>query len=109
MTKFEIINPSDKAYIEGEFLTCCLAVLLLADGHYGLEEVEGERTMPVFLFGGAKEWFKGEFNIDGIAPALADNRRAIKEALHSVYLAGERTSMTDLRRRAHQLAERMYE
>lgn len=26
--KFEIINPSDKAYIEGEFKVCCVATLL---------------------------------------------------------------------------------
>lgn len=103
--KFEIINPSDKGYIEGEFKVCCIATLLFGEGYYGLEQVDGELKMPIFFLGGCDEWFQAEFG--KTAQELHDSlsTEELSAALASVHLAGERSSMNDFTAHAHRLAE----
>lgn len=101
--KFEIINPSDKAYIEGDFDVCCIATLLFGHGYYGLKQVDGKLEMPVLLFG-AEEWFKSEFN-KSVKEVFDDlSREELSAALQSVHLAGERSSLNDFTSLAHRLA-----
>lgn len=118
--RFEIINPSDKAFIEGGFMACCLAMVVLSNGAYGLEEVDGDRRMPLFLNNRLASpfrsrhgksmvgWFASNFGLD-LGDALKDNRGTVREALASVALAGERSSTNDFSSYAHELAERMRE
>jgi len=55
---YEIINMSDPYTIEASSLDVAfVACLLLGDGQYGFKPLEdGEEEIPLFLFGGCKEW-----------------------------------------------------
>lgn len=102
--KFEIINPSDKAFIEGDdFKAVCIATIILGEGKYGLKEEHGnaDYTMPPILF--APEWFARKFG-QTIAEALEkSNIIEMRQALSTVRLAGERTSLNDIEGRAKYL------
>jgi hypothetical protein len=85
---FEIINPSDAYGIEGEELTCAVAVLLLGEGQYGLEimdegERKGETTLPLLLFGGVEEWL-AEVGIENLGTYYAEHALELAEALDTV-------------------------
>jgi hypothetical protein len=59
---YTIINPSDEYTIESDdFLLACLAVTVLGNGGYALEDDKGVEKMPIFLFGGFDEWFTENF------------------------------------------------
>lgn len=62
MKTYEIINPSDKYSLKsGSFLIACLATCFLGGGAYGLQEVDGDESMPVFILGGHDDWFTEKF------------------------------------------------
>lgn len=67
---FDIINPSDACLmISDDFEAAAIAICLLGEGQYGLEQedaAQGEKpfNVPVFLFGGHDEWFKTTFGHD---------------------------------------------
>lgn len=62
---FEIINPSDPYTMRAEsFQEAAVAICLLGEGRYGLQEIDGEHEVPIFLFGGANEWFTKTFGHD---------------------------------------------
>ena len=105
--KFEIINPSDEAYIESSFEACCVATLLFSEGKYALRQVGGDLGMPVFLFGGAEKWIQDTFG--KTLNELFDHIgiETIKEALLSVHLVRERSSLNDFTSYAHKLANRL--
>ena len=107
--KFEIINPSDKAYIEGDFDVCCIATLLFGEGQYALEQVDGELEMPILFLGGAEEWFQETF--DKGYQELFDEMSVeeLVAALQSVQLAHERSSLNDFTAHAHKLGDRLLE
>ncbi len=103
--KFEIINPSDEAYIEGGFKECCLATLFFGEGQYALKQEGGDLTMPLFLGGGHNEWLKKTFG-KGLKELFAEiEKEDIMKALRSVHLAKERSSLNDFTTHAHKLAE----
>jgi hypothetical protein len=107
--KFEIINPSDEAYIEGEFRPCCMATLLFGEGKYALDQVDGDLKLPLFIFGGSDDWCQMQFGYNlqdtfDKTPAID-----IANALLSVKLAGERSSMNDFTAYANKLGKRMLE
>lgn len=93
--KFEIINPSDKCFIEGDnFKTVCVATAIVGAGQYGLEEIDGDLSMPVLIF--ATGWFEDEFK-QNIESAMAEVPKIdIAEVLDTVKLKGEQTSMNDI-------------
>jgi hypothetical protein len=103
--KFEIINPSDEAYIEGNFKSCCLATLFFGNGQYGLKQVEGDLEMPLFIFGNADEWLKKQFGktLDDLLKETS--KEEIGKALLSVHLVGERSSLNDFTSYAHNLGK----
>ncbi len=104
--KFEIINPSDKAYIEGEFLPCAVAVMLFGKGTYALKGDCDEHFMPVFFqdLGFMEKWFE-EHNIPDIQNWVAANHADVAAAADTVRLDGERTSTTDIVGNAQYIAE----
>ncbi len=60
---FEIINMSDSYTLKSDDVeAACMAVTYLGEGAYGLEEIDGDFKMPIFLFGGYEEFFKITFN-----------------------------------------------
>jgi hypothetical protein len=104
--KFEIINPSDKAFIESDsFEIACLATCILSQGHYGLHEVDGEKRMPPFIFGGHDEFFKEKFGKTFQESLNSADQNEIAMALATVKLAGERTSLNDIVKQAHAYAK----
>ena len=62
-TLYEIINMSDKYTIEVKSLDVAfVACLLLGDGQYAFQPIGEGVEVPLFLFGGAEEWCKKQFN-----------------------------------------------
>lgn len=104
--KFEIINPSDKAFIEGEnFETVCLAIAILSRGQYGLQEVDGGKHMPILMF--SDGWWLKEFGrtIDNSIEHIS--KKEIAKTLRTVRLAYERSSLTDIVGIANNLAKHL--
>ena len=87
---YEIINPSDKYTLEaGEFLTACIACVVVGGGQYSLEPLEeGGEKMPLFLFGGGEAWFEERFG--KTVQELFDNQPTDKlaQCLESVMIGG---------------------
>lgn len=105
--KFKIINPSDEAYIEGSFKACCLATLWFGEGRYSLKEVNGDLEMPLMLFGSPDKWFKEHFGKTFTETLHETPQKEIAEALLSVTLARERTSLNDFTSYAHELGNKI--
>ena len=103
--KFKIINPSDEAYIKGEFSVCCLATLLFGEGKYALQQVDGELEMPIFLFTDPDAWLLEKFgkNLQSLLNETPTGKLA--DALLSVKLACKRTSLNDFTRYANKLGK----
>ena len=107
MMKFEIINPSDKAFLESDdFKTACISSILVT-AHHGLKQVDGELEMPPFLFGGVDEWWNDKFNESFETSLKNIDKKEIVKVLKSFQLNGERTSLRDFVKYAHELADRI--
>jgi oligoribonuclease NrnB/cAMP/cGMP phosphodiesterase (DHH superfamily) len=105
-TKYEISNPSDQVFIDCDnFEATCLAVVMLGEGQYGLEGIDNDRKMPVFLFGGHDEFFLETFGKDFEGSLNAMPHTELVKAFDGVYMEHERTSLNDIVGRAKQLAE----
>jgi hypothetical protein len=103
---FEIINPSDKAYITSDnFEVACVAVCVLGNGHYGLHEVDGEKRMPPFLFRHPDEFFKDNFGKTFEESLKSTDKAKISAALKTVHLDGERTSLNNIVKTARAYAK----
>ncbi|MDH5665949.1 MAG: hypothetical protein OEY10_06605 [Nitrosopumilus sp.] len=105
--KFEIINPSDEAYIEGEFKICCLATLIFGNGKYALKEIDGDLEMPLLLFGTADEWLKKQFGKSFEELLNETSKEELGKALLSVHLVKKRSSLNDFTSRANLLGKRI--
>src|SRR6266498_4380722 len=57
------INTPEKPYTfeASSFTTACVVATLLGGGFYSLWR-DGKQVMPVFMFGGAEEWFRRVFD-----------------------------------------------
>jgi hypothetical protein len=108
--KFEISNPSDKAFVESDnFETACLAICILGGGHYGLKQVDGDKRMPIFILGGCDEFFKETFNKSFEESINSANKSELAKVLETVSLAGERSSMNNIVKSAGQYAKALRE
>jgi len=108
--RLEISNPSDKATIDcSNLIAAHLAVLILAEGKYGIIDNTGENGMPVFLLGGHDEFFKKKHGLT-VGEALEKIPHCeIADALESVQLEDERSSMSDFKKRAQEMAAQLRE
>jgi hypothetical protein len=90
---FDLINMSDGYTFLASDLECAAIVtVLLGSGQYGAREIGGEANVPIFLFGGADDWFRTNFNRtieESVALHKGDRLPALIEALESV-LIGDR-------------------
>jgi hypothetical protein len=104
----EISNPSDKATIDcSNLIAAHLAILILAEGKYGIIDNEGSNGMPAFLFGGHDEFFIKKHGLT-VGEALDKiSHHEIAKALDSIQLEGERTSQNDFKKYAHELANQL--
>ena len=112
--KFEIINPSDEAYIEGDFKTCVLATLFFGEGKYALREVgengqhkDGGLEMPLLFLTDPDVWLKKTFGKPLEELLKEVTHKEIADVLLTVHLAGERSSMNDFTKYANDLGKRI--
>ena len=107
--KYEIINPSDQCFLEhSDKKIAITACLVLGNGLYGLKDDKGETVLPILRFGGSEAFLKEEFGgTDEYGGFLAKNYPGIADALESVHLNGERSSMNDIKKRAVEMAARL--
>ncbi len=62
MMLFDLINPSDSYTFQADTLECAaIATLLLGTGQYGARQLDGKEEVPIFLLGGAEQWFTDKF------------------------------------------------
>lgn len=110
MTKYEIINPSDKCYITAASLkAAAICVCLLGEGAYALRDAKtGEQAVPMFLVSGQDEWFQAKFGHDFEA-ALSDTvaMEEAAKALETVEYAGKHSSLNDIKTRARNWSARI--
>ena len=106
--RLEISNPSDKATIDcSNLLAARLAVLLLAKGSYGIIDENGDNGMPIFMAGGHDKWFKKKHGMTVSEALIAVPKSEIADALASIALAGERSSLNDFTTIAHKMADHL--
>lgn len=104
--KYEISNPSDKAFIESDdFETVCIATCILGHGYYGLKDLESITKMPIFIFGGSDEFFKENFKKSFEECLESADKIKLADAFESIHLAGERSSMNDIVKSAKRYAK----
>lgn len=84
--EFELINPSDPyTFIAEDLETAALVVFILGEGKYGAETEDGNNEVPVFLFGGAEEWYTSMFRRT-ITEGYEEKKKAVVSALESMML-----------------------
>ncbi|HSV28621.1 MAG TPA: hypothetical protein VLL76_03655 [Candidatus Omnitrophota bacterium] len=135
-TTYEIVNPSD-AYtiIAPDHEVAALACFLLGEGLYAFEPIDGDLPkVPLFLFGGAEEWFEKTFGrtvsdalearesdlaacLDTVLIGKAADRKAFQKGLDLIddpakriewrdhWHEERRTSCNNIGARAYKLAE----
>lgn len=134
MTEYELINPSDPyTFLAEDFETASLTIFCLGLV-YGASPKDGGESVPIFLFGGAVEWYVEKFGrspdaglakkAEAVADALAsmmlgkfEDRRRYEAALSAIDNPEKkarfidewqdgRSSLNDIGSKAHKLAER---
>lgn len=109
MITYEIINPSDEVFIKSNDLKIAqMAVLLLAQGKYGLKDNQGKICLPLFLLGGFEEWAKENYgDTVEVNKFIEANEQKIAECLATCFMNGERSSINDIFSAAHNLSKRI--
>jgi len=85
MMEYELINPSDPyTFIAADYETAALTIFCLGPA-YGARLKDTGEAVPVFIFGGAVDWYKEKF---GRTPddGLNEKGQAVADALASVML-----------------------
>lgn len=106
---WEIINPSDKGFIYGEFKTVAVATMLFGGPMYGLEEhheEEKDRAMPI-TFDKWREWFQDQFDQNIVECWRDVGTEALTNSLRSVHLNRKRTSLNNFVASAHKKADQL--
>lgn len=83
--EYELINPSDPYTFYADDLETAALVVFALSTSYGAEAKEGGESVPVFIFGGAEEWYAERFGrtpVDG----LEAKREQLAAALGSMML-----------------------
>lgn len=102
--RYEISNPHDECFVFAETDDIAIAsVLLLGTGRYGLCDSNGKTILPVLVFGGGQEWIAERF--DDFSGYVTQNVSDICKCLRSLSYANERTSLTDMKQQALDVAE----
>ena len=135
--EYEWINPSDPyTFIAADYETAVLTVFCLGPA-YGAKPKDGGEDVPIFIFGGAVDWYtkkfghspddgldaKGEAVVDALASMMFggfEDRRRYELALAAIddpekkaqfiddWQDG-RSSLNDISGEAHKLAARLKE
>lgn len=107
---YELINPSDKMTATGDFdlIGMGLAVFMLGEGFYALNDQDGKTVVPIVAFGGSAEgWFRANgTTMDG---AVLDKSGEASDFLNALHYHSERSSLNDIGKRAKWLAGKLRE
>ena len=89
MNEYELINPSDPYTFLAESRETAALVVLLLSAAYGAHQKNGndDTDIPIFIFGGAREWFQEQFG-HTTDQGFENNREAVGKALLSFVLGG---------------------
>lgn len=80
--QYELINPSDPyTFLAKNKEVAALTVFCLST-MYGAQSQEGNEEIPVFILGGSKEWYEGEFHRTP-DEGLQAEKEAVADALQS--------------------------
>lgn len=81
--EYELINPSDPYTFIADDLEIAALVIFTFGTAYGAKPKDGGEDVPIFLFGGALEWYKGKF---GRTPdeGVKAKQSALADALSSM-------------------------
>lgn len=89
---FDLINMSDSYTFKADDLeVAALATVLLGSGQYGAQQLDGDAKVPIFMLGGADEWFVEHFgkSIEECVTRHKQEPSALVECLNSL-LIGDR-------------------
>lgn len=83
--EYNLANPSDPYTFVADDLETAALVVFSISTLYGAEAKEGGDTVPVFIFGGAEEWYVEQFGRSS-AWGLKVKQKQVVEALRSMML-----------------------
>lgn len=93
MKLYKIINPSDPYTIEASSLDVAAMVsILLGQGNYAFESLDGGASIPMFAFGGGDKWCQDHFLEDlmELSNRVMDTKLAqVANCLYSVLYGDE--------------------
>lgn len=83
--EYNLANPSDPyTFVADDLETAALVVYSLSLG-YGATTKDGEIAVPIFIFGGAEEWYTKQFG-RSVEDGLKAKKKQVAEALNSMML-----------------------
>lgn len=85
--KFRLINPSDPYIFVADDLETAALVVFTLSTTYGACTEDEKVVVPVFIFGGAEEWYAEKFGRNVKDGMTAKNKQII-DALNSMTLGG---------------------
>lgn len=59
--QYKLINPSDPYTFLADNKEIATLVVFCLSTMYGAESQDGKEDVPIFMFGGGKEWYQNEF------------------------------------------------
>ena len=133
--QYELINPSDPYTFLADNKEIAACTVFCLSTMYGAKSQDGEEEVPIFLFGGAEEWYRNEFartpdegleaEKENVAKALLsfmygefEDRRRYEAALNAITDEEKReqfinewqdgrSSMNDIGTYAHELGTKL--
>lgn len=83
--EYSLVNPSDPyTFIADDLETAAIVVYSLSLG-YGATTKDGKIAVPIFIFGGAEEWYSKQFG-RSVEDGVKAKRKQVAEALSSMML-----------------------
>lgn len=109
MNTYEIINPSDEAYLDApSHAVADFCVIMVGSGTYAARW--GGHCTPLFAFGGDPvAYFRDTHGVPDIAAFMRERRAEITAACKSARLVRERSSAIDLVSAFHDFPEQLPE
>lgn len=83
--EYKLANPSDPyTFVADDLETAALVVFMLSTA-YGANTKNGEIAVPIFIFGGAEEWYAEQFGRN-IEEGITAKKEQLVAALNSMTL-----------------------
>lgn len=108
--RFELINPSDKIFLDAENVQVAqIAALYAGKGYYGLNDESGNQVFGMIAFGGSDGFFASFGGQEAFAEFAKSHKKEISDCLLSFRVNGVRSSLNDICGYAHSLAASLRE